>query len=105
MSFLKHHTPVIHSGILHIKKEETLFYSVGPMSRYSPAWAPSLKNRSVRPLDWIWAYFRILPNSFGSAKKREGGGQILSSKCAMLGIDGYHIIKKGVGSSGRIFQS
>ena len=53
---------------------------------------PESKNRSVRLLDWIWAYFRILPNFFGSAKKREGGGQILSSECAMLGMDGYHII-------------
>ena len=34
-SFLKHHTPVIHFGILHFKNEETLFYSVGPISRYS----------------------------------------------------------------------
>ena len=36
-SFLKHyHTPVIHFGILHFKNEETLFYSAGPISRYSP---------------------------------------------------------------------
>ena len=35
-SFLKHyHTPVIHFGILHFKNEETLFYPVGPISRYS----------------------------------------------------------------------
>ena len=59
---------------------------------------PESKNRSVRPLDWIWAYFRILPNFFGSAKKREGGGQILSSECAMLGMDGYHIISYQKGS-------
>ena len=37
-SFLKHyHTPVIHFGILHFKSEETLFCSVGPISRYSPS--------------------------------------------------------------------
>ena len=35
-SFLKHyHTPVIHFGLLHFKNEETLFYSAGPISRYS----------------------------------------------------------------------
>ena len=36
-SFLKHyHTPVIHFGTLHFKNEEfTVFYSVGPISRYS----------------------------------------------------------------------
>ena len=35
-SFLKYyHTPVIHFGILHFKNEETLFYSEGPISRYS----------------------------------------------------------------------
>ena len=35
-SFLKHyHTPVIHFGVLHFKNEETLFYSAGPISRYS----------------------------------------------------------------------
>ena len=34
-SFLKHyHTPVIHFGTLHFKNEETLYYSVGPISRY-----------------------------------------------------------------------
>ena len=36
-SFLKHyHTPVIHFGTLHFKNEETLYYSAGPISRYSP---------------------------------------------------------------------
>ena len=36
VSFLKHyHTPVIHFGILHFKNKETLFYSAGPISRYS----------------------------------------------------------------------
>ena len=35
-SFLKHyHTPVIHFGTLHFKNEETLYYSAGPISRYS----------------------------------------------------------------------
>ena len=35
-SFLKHyHTPVIHFGTLHLKNEETLYYSAGPISRYS----------------------------------------------------------------------
>ena len=35
-SFLKHsHNPVMHFGILHFKNEETLFYSGGPISRYS----------------------------------------------------------------------
>ena len=35
-SFLKHyHTPVIHFDILHFKNEETLYYSAGPISRYS----------------------------------------------------------------------
>ena len=33
--FLKSH-PVIHFGILHFKNKETLFYSVGPISQYSP---------------------------------------------------------------------
>ena len=34
--FSKHYnTCVIHFGILHFKNEETLFYSVGPISRYS----------------------------------------------------------------------
>ena len=34
--FLKHYrTPVIHFGTLHFKNEETLFYSAGPISRYS----------------------------------------------------------------------
>ena len=46
-SFLKHyHTRVIHFGILHVKNEETLFYSVGPISRYSPLFL--LCNNSVR---------------------------------------------------------
>ena len=36
-SFLKHyHTPVIHFGTLHFKNKETLYYSAGPTSRYSP---------------------------------------------------------------------
>ena len=35
-SFLKHyHTPVIHFGTLHFNNEETLYYSAGPISRYS----------------------------------------------------------------------
>ena len=31
--FLKHHTLVIHFGIMHFKNEEILFYSAGPISR------------------------------------------------------------------------
>ena len=91
MSFLKHHTPVIHSGILHIRKKKHCFILWGLCHDIALP-GPESKNRSIRPLDWIWAYFQILPNFFGSAKKREGGGQILSSECAMLGMDGYHII-------------
>ena len=35
-SLLKHyHTPVIHFGTFHFKNEETLYYSAGPISRYS----------------------------------------------------------------------
>ena len=35
-SFLKHyHTPVIQFSTLHFKNEETLYYSAGPISRYS----------------------------------------------------------------------
>ena len=90
MSFLKHHTPVIHSGILH-RKWKHCFILWGLCHNIALP-GPESKNRSVRPLDWIWAYFRILPNFFGSAKKREGGGQILGSECTMLGMDGYHII-------------
>ena len=48
-SFLKHHTPVIHFDILHFKNEETLFYSVGPISGYSPLQVPhNLHKRSNR---------------------------------------------------------
>ena len=35
-SFLKHHTRVVQFGTLHFKNEETLYYSAGPISRYSP---------------------------------------------------------------------
>ena len=42
VSFLKHyHTTVIHFGTLHFKNEETLYYSAGPISRYSPVDAVS----------------------------------------------------------------
>ena len=54
-SFLKHyHTPLIHFGTLHFKNEETLFYSSGPISRYShyfqtPTPQKSIKKKKVGP--------------------------------------------------------
>ena len=49
-SFLKHyHTPVIHFGILHFKNEETLFYSAGPILRYSQD--DEYESRHCAPLD------------------------------------------------------
>ena len=38
----------------------------------------TLRIGPIRLSDWTWACFRILPNFFGSPKRR-GGGQILSS--------------------------
>ena len=54
-SFLKHYrTPVIHFGILHFKNKETLFYSAGPISRYSPITYHSVQFRCARA-----AYSRV----------------------------------------------
>ena len=47
MSFLKHYQIlVIHYTVLHFKNEETLFYSAGPISRYS---RPMLFSSKISP--------------------------------------------------------
>ena len=72
-SFLKHyHTPVIHFGTLHFKKEETLYYSAGPISRYSPylgseTWSKQdcLKSREGEVIrGTVFLYFYISMNLF-----------------------------------------
>ena len=59
-SFLKHyHTPVIHFGTLHFKNEETLYYSAGPISRYSHFHMPS-RNHSMYSTIFFWTTLGIL---------------------------------------------
>ena len=58
-SFLKHyHTPVIHFGTLHFKNEETLYYSAGPISRYS---------QNIHVLDKV--DFRFVPTNACTERK------------------------------------
>ena len=73
-SFLKHyHTLVIHLGILYFKNEETLFHSVGPISRYSHF--SSVLNYVMETLIFHYNYERPLNDQYVHTKALANSAQ------------------------------
>ena len=74
--FLKrYHTPVIHFGILHFKNKETLFYSVGPTSRYSRSCHDKMghiKTNKTLHLTEILTHLKSFNNNIHSTEDKPG---------------------------------